>query len=69
MGVQMEVTRPALNSGAENWPHIWCSRDHRRIKPDECDMCKRFFELYPMDECADDIELAAKHFPNAVPRT
>jgi len=49
-------------------PHIWCSRDHRQVKPEDCDMCKRFRELYPEEGFADDIEMAAKYFPNAIPR-
>ena len=48
--------------------HIWCSRDHRRLDPKDCDMCKRFHELYPMDGFADDVKMAAKYFPDAVPR-
>lgn len=48
--------------------HIWCSRDHREPKPEGCDMCKRFHEKYPMYGFADDVEMAATYFPNAIPR-
>ena len=51
-----------------NGHHVWCNFDTRK-PADDCN-CKSFHEKYPMTE--DDpagIELAAKHFPNAIPRT
>ena len=48
--------------------HIWCNGDHREVKGADCPMCQRFHKAYPMDGFASDIEMAAKYFPNAIPR-
>ena len=45
--------------------HIWCNF-WMRGPVEECDMCKRFFELYPYEGLTGH-EMVAKYFPGAIP--
>ncbi len=52
----------------DRWAHhIWCNFAGAGPTED-CNQCKGLREKYP-ENGMDPIELAAKHFPDAIPRT
>jgi len=51
----------------KNRHHIWCNKDPYRTHPDNCDMCKKLKEKYPMDGKTPD-ELLSEHFPDVKQR-